>query len=195
MKPTYWIIAALVLVIGLGWYLWPEPQDFSESRQAYETEIAILKVEKAHISSRFDSLAKTSKHRGKSDSLKIARKDLKIQGLEKLSKEKRVKVETIIQDNPDLLSFVETQQEVIGELKELVDTLKESLAFQIRVKDELIQNHFAEERIDEQINEKKDQRIAQLEKQVKKERRGKRFWRFMSVLSLGGGAYGGSKLR
>lgn len=171
MKLLPWIL--LIIGSGLVYVFWPEKEDFSERKQQYETEIAILKVEKAHISSRFDSIAKASKDKGKSDSLKIARQDSKIQGLEKLSKERRVKVETIIEDNPDLLSFVETQQEVITELKVQVDTLKASVAFHQKVNDELVQTHEAEERIDQQLHEKKDNRIVELEKEVKKQRRGK----------------------
>lgn len=57
-------------------------------------------------------------------------------------------------------------------MQQAIDTLKISRDFQIRVTEDLIQNHNAEESIEARIDLEQTERIADLEKQVRKQRRG-----------------------
>lgn len=161
-----WVILGLTVIVILGIIFWPKPTD--EGKRAYEDTLKSLRQEKAVIQSMQEATIKGYIARVKIDSSNVALQENKIQALERRGVIERVKVETIIQENPDLLSFVNTQSEVIQELKVERDTLKSQLAFRDKMYTDLVSNEYIEDKIEDQMQLQASIRIADLEKQVKR---------------------------
>lgn len=107
----------------------------------YERAIAILEVEKQEEQALFKEIVQKSNTRIKKDSITINAKDKRIAALEKRAVQERTpRVDTLIKSDPQLESFVNTQSEIIGELKEEVDTLKASVEFHIQVNKDLVRS-------------------------------------------------------
>lgn len=177
MKITVERIAILVLGIIIIVFLLRDCARPSEQREAdrkkmYETEIAILKVEKATVQLRQDSLVRTYKAKVRSDSASVGALESKISQLEKKAAIQRTPlVDVLVQDNPELLAYVTTQQEVITELKVEIDTLKSQAQFQRKLNEDLIIAEFMENKIEQQMALESTRRIEDLEKQSRKKER------------------------
>lgn len=146
----------------------PSEEIESDRKQQYETEVAILKAEKTSIQAAQDSIGKVLIQRTRKDSLAIKRQESVIQALERKAARQRVIVDTLILNNPDLMAFVSTQQEVINELKVEIDTLKSQANFQRKLNEDLIAQEFVEDKVEAQMAIETSLRIAELEKQSKK---------------------------
>lgn len=158
----------------------------ADRRTQYETEVAILKAEKTSIQKAQDSIGKVLVRRTRKDSLAIKRQESVIQALERKAVSQRTPlVETLIVDNPELLTFVTTQQEVITELKVKIDTLKAQKEFHAKVSQDLIVQEFLEDKITQQMAIEYEVRISELEKQVKKRKKGGKFWRGAATVLAG----------
>jgi thiol:disulfide interchange protein len=172
----------------------PSEQKEEDRKKQYETEVAILKVEKASIQKAQDSIGKVLIQRTRKDSIILKAQESKIQALEKKAARQRVVVDTLILNNPDLLSFVDTQNEVISELKVEVDTLKAQNEFQRKLNEQLISMEITEDKIDAAAKIEYEFRIHELEKQAKKEKRKKKLGKLIAVIAGGVGLFLGSQL-
>lgn len=191
MKLTIERIALLVLVIIIVVFIMrdcsrPSEQREAERKKMYETEIAILQVEKATVQSRQDSLVQTYKAKVRSDSASVGALESKISLLEKKAALQRTPlVDVLVQDNPELLAFVTTQQEIISELKVEIDTLKSQAQFQRKLNEDLIIAEFMEDRIEQQMALEQTRRIDELDKAAKKKGRGNRLWKGLATVLAG----------
>lgn len=195
IKIQWVIILGLIIWLVISLLTRPPSKIVTEREMAYKYQVAILQGKLDSARQIGTTIVKKMHERRGKDSTQLKAQESKIKALEVLALKKRTpRVDSILIDNPDLLSFVETQQEIIQEFKAEVDTLKSQLAFSHKVFDELVVNENAEDRIEQDLRELDKNRIADLEKQVKKERKGKKFWRTMSFIFGGAGAYAGSKI-
>lgn len=184
LKTWLLILLALALVISIV----TRPTNQVTDLTPFKTEIAILEADRREEQALFRSIIEKSKERTIKDSIALNAKDKRIAVLEKRAAQERTpRVDTLIRNNPDLESFVNTQSEIIQEQKEAIDTLKSSLEFQKQVNRDLVQNHEAEARISKRIEGEQDKVIAKLEKVVKKKTNGNKFWKSVAVgLGVGG---------
>lgn len=118
----------------------------------------------------------------------------KISALEKTSAQKREKVITIIQDNPDLSDFVVSADNVIATLKQRVDTLEANLKFQKQLYNNLIIIQGKEWVNMNKIVAQKDVIIKDQEKTIRKRNRGNKALKTLAIIGTIGGIIGGSQL-
>lgn len=193
MNKLWWVIIGLAAVIVLMILFDRDPEPVST--QKWKDEINKLESEKATIKLGQTQIIQKSKDRAEADSLVIVTQEREIQHLyNKAAKARTPRVDTLIMDNPDLKSFVETQQEIIQEFKVQVDTLKAAVEFREQLFNDLVRSEQAEDSVNNQIRAVDLAQIAALTKEVKKEKKGKKFWRTMSFIFGGAGAYAGSKI-
>lgn len=194
IKIQWVIILGLIIWLVISLLTRPPSKIVTEREMAYKYQVAILQGKLDSVNNSGKAIVKKTHERRGKDSTQLKAQESKIKALEALALKKRTpRVDSILIDNPDLLSFVETQQEIIQEFKAEVDTLKSQLAFSHKMFDELVVNEDAEDRIEQDLRELDKNRITDLEKLVKKERRGKKFWRTLSFIFGGAGFYAGSK--
>lgn len=197
-KPSTWVIVGLVFIILI--FIMRDCSRPSEEKEAdrkkqYETEVAILKAEKSEIQSRQDSAVKRYKDKLEVDSINLRAQESKIQALDRKAVQQRTpRVETLIIDNPELLSFVTTQQEIITELKVEVDTLKAQAQFQRKLNEDLIIAEFQEDRAEQQMFIEQARRVDELGKQVKKKERKSRLAKILVPVAAVAGLLFGSQL-
>jgi DNA repair exonuclease SbcCD ATPase subunit len=189
-----WIIvlALLALVVYL---ILTRPPSHDDNKAAYLDTLRFLKLKEASIIAQERSIIKRSNDKAESDRAKLEAHDREIQALEfKLRQKRTPRVDTLILDNPELASFVDTQQEIITELKEQVDTLKSALQFREKLFDDLVTSHNAERDISERIGREQDNRIVNLEKKVKKSKRASRWLKAAAITGTIAGLFLGSQL-
>lgn len=135
------VILIIVLAGVIAFLILTDKDPPSVDLAPYERAIAILEVEKREEQARFKEIIQKSNTRTKKDSISINVKDKRIRVLEvRASQERTPRVDTLIKSDPQLESFVNTQSEIIGELKEEVDTLKSSVEFHIQVNKDLVRS-------------------------------------------------------
>lgn len=192
MKPTHYVIAGLALVVVLLILFQPSPPDLDQQReQAYKTEIAILKLEKDEISSRFDSVVRMSQHKGKSDSVRLSAKDKEIRGFKVKLSQLREQIKEQVDTLPEIKRFIALQDSVIEKQGEVIDTLKASVDFQVNAIKELGKIHVDSEKIADDMLTKCESRLQEVtedyRKQVRKAKRANRFLKAGAVvLGVGG---------
>lgn len=172
----------------------PSEEKEAEQEKAHETEIAILKVERATVQLRQDSLAKVYKSKGKTDSLNLALQDSKIQALQTKLTNQRPKVIERIQADTAVLSYVNTLEEVVTELQIKVDTLLQQKEFQRKLYSDLVLAEIIEDKNDMQTGVEYARRVAELEKSNKRKERGKRFAKILLPVAAVGAFLLGASL-
>lgn len=164
----------------------PAEQREEEREKLFKTNIAILEADKKEIQAAQDSIGKVFVQRTRKDSLAIKRQESVIQALERKAAIQRTPlVDALVQDNPELLAFVTTQQEIISELKVEIDTLKSQAQFQRKLNEDLIIAEFMEDRIEQQMALEQTRRIDELDKAAKKKGRGNRLWKGLATVLAG----------
>lgn len=192
MKIRDWIILALTLVIIV--LILTRPTAHDDNKAAYLDSLRFLKAKERDIRLQETRIIQTSKDRAKSDSLKLAHQESKIQALQNRSVKTRVVVQHVIDTIPALKVFVAQQDSIITEQHEVIDTLKASVIFQRKLFVDLVLNHEAERDISKRIESEQDKRIASLEKQVKRTKRGNRWLKAGIIGAAVGGLFLSSHL-
>lgn len=149
----------------------PSEQREADRKQQYETEVAILKAEKAEIQSQQEASVKVYKDRLASDSINLRAQDARIQALKSKLANQRPKVIKKIQADSAVLSYVNTLEETVSELQIQIDTLKAQKEFQRKLNEDLIAQEFIEDKIEAQMAIETSIRIADLERSAKKKER------------------------
>lgn len=168
------VLAIIIIVFLLRDCSRPSEQKEADRKQQYETELAILKADKAEIQSRQDEAVKTYQNRLKLDSINIRAQDSKIQALKSKLANQRPKVIEKIQADTAVLSYVNTLEETVSELQVQNDTLKSSVAFHKKVNEDLILAEIDEDKVEASMNMKFAMRVQDLEKlSRRKEKRSK----------------------
>lgn len=191
IKWEFIVIIALLLLIIAGIIFWPKPPEFEGIKNARDSieritmANTILAMEQRTLEL---NLAEV-KAKATSDSARFYREiTVKNQQLAK----KRIKIDTLILENPNLASYMQTADSVFAMMRERIDTLEADKQFQeglfsqmIYIKDKQIANL-------EIVSSQKDIVIKDLEKQARKKRRGNRLLKIgviaLPVLALIGGS-------
>jgi hypothetical protein len=160
-----WVIIGLAIALIIS--ILTRPGKYDLDGKAYQDSTKRLKQEKAVIQSKQNDKNRAYQIRVKNDSINLALQDSKIQALQKKATTQRTVVQTIIENNPDLESFIGTQQEIINEQQIQIDTLKRSVEFHKKMHDELIAVEYQEDKIEAQMQIDCANRIADLEKAAK----------------------------
>lgn len=184
MNKLWYVIFALVALIILMILFEKDPSPEFQ-KQAYETDIAILKADRLTERHRFDSISKKSVQRAQKDSLALIASNAEITRLKKKAKEKVALIPPqVFQDHPEVEAALVSKDSVIVSLEVQNDSLKASVQFHVQVNRDLVQSHQAEANISKRIEQEQDERIAKLEKEVRKKSRGVR-WLKASVVGAG----------
>lgn len=172
----------------------PSEQKEAEDRKAFEIADAINKAEKMEAQAIQDSLKKVWIDSIAKINVVVKAQDKRITVLVKQAARQRTpKVDTLILDNPDLKSFVDTQTEIIQEQRVQIDTLKSVIAFQRKLNEDLINAEFVEDKIEAQMAIEASVRISDLERSAKKrERKSKLRGILVPVALIGGFLFGAS---
>lgn len=192
-----WIIVLLGIIIMI--FIMrdcsrPSEQREADRKQQYETEVAILKAEKAEIQSKQEAIVKTYNAKLKEDSLNLALQDARIKSLKSKLANQRPKVIENIQADTAVLSYVETLEETVNELQIQNDTLKAQKEFHRKLNEDLIAQEFVEDKIEAQMAIETSRRVAELEKSNKKKESGKKGWKVLAIVGTVLGFIGGSQL-
>lgn len=167
-------LTIIVIILVMRSCSRPSEQKEAERKEQYETQVAILQVEKATVQSRQDSLVRRYKEKVKADSSSLALQGARIQALQSKLTNQRPKVIERIQADTSVLSYVNTLEEVVTELQVQNDTLKSQANFQRKLHEDLIVAEFMEDRAEQQMFVEQSRRIDEIQKQSrKKERRSK----------------------
>lgn len=199
MKITVERIAILVLGIIIIVFLLRDCARPSEQREAdrkkmYETEIAILKADKASIQAIQDSLVQKVVLRARKDSIEIAAQEIRIQALKTKLASQRPKVIEKIQADTAVLSYVNTLEEVVTEQQVQIDTLKSVIQFQRKINEDLIITEITEDKIEADLAIQTTRRVAELEKLSKKKERKSRLAKVLIPVVAVAGLLLGSQL-
>lgn len=185
-----WLIIVLTSIVIYLILSRSAPHD--SNKAAYLDTLSFLRAKEASIIAQGQRIIKTYEARVEADSLNLAAQNEQIRQAKAKVVIRRVFIEPLADSIPELKSFIQGQDSVNLMLQQQVDTLKVSLASQIRVTEDLIQNHDAEESIEARIDFEQTQRIADLEKQVRKTRRGSKLAKIMiPIVGLGAFILGG----
>lgn len=163
----------------------PSEEKEADRKKQYETEVAILKAEKAEISSRQEATVKRYSEKVKQDSINLRAQDARIQSLKSKLANQRPKVIEKIQADSAVLSYVNTLEETVNELQVQVDTLKAQNEFQRKLNEDLIAQEYIEDRIEADMAIQNTRRISELEKAAKKKQRGSKLWKTVSTILAG----------
>lgn len=172
----------------------PSEEREAERKEQYETQLAILQVEKATVQSMQDSLVRRHKEKVSADSSSLAIQDSKIKVLQTKLTNQRPKVIEKIQADSAVLSYVNTLEDVVGELQVQNDSLKAQKDFYRKVAEDLIAMENIEDKIEASMQIETTRRISELEQQGRKKERGKKGWKFLAVVGTIGGLFAGSQL-
>ncbi len=173
----------------------PGEEKDAERENQFRTEIALLEADKLEAKAQVDSII--SKQQSDTERIKVvlSAKDKEIKVLKvRLIKERTPKVDTLILNNPELESFVNTQSEIIEELQIQSDTLKHALLNQEKYFMGLVVAHEAERRAGEKIITESLARVSELEKRQRKTKKGNRLLKVAGVLGAGLGLFLGAQL-
>lgn len=171
MKDIKFIIIA-VLTIAVVYLILSRPAPHDSNKAQYLDTLSFLRAKEASIIAQGQRIIKTYETRVEADSLKLAALDAQIRQAKAKVVIRRVFIEPLADSIPELRSFIQGQDSVILLQGQTIDTLKQSLAFSKQAFNDLITNHNAEESIEARIDLEQTERIADLEKQVRKTRRG-----------------------
>ena len=125
MKLIPWII--IVAGAILAWFFWPEPKDQSDLIQKQTELIHDLNGKLQQKGYEISILVNEKEKDDQENAEKDRAFKTTIEGLNSRLAQRREKVVTIIQDNPDLKAFVETQDSVISVQGRRIDTLQTDL--------------------------------------------------------------------
>lgn len=164
----------------------PSEEWEAERKEQYDSAISELKARADRVQELQEHAIKSIAERRAKDSVVIKAKDERIATLIKqATKQRTPRVDTLILNNADLESFVNTQSEIIQEQRQEIDTLKASLEFHAKVNQDLIAQEFVEDRIEADMAIQTTMRIAELDKAAKKKGRGNKFWKGLSTVLAG----------
>lgn len=192
MKPgiQFWIIAVLTIVIV--YLILSRPAPYDSNKQAYTDTLTFLRAKEASIVAQGKRIIEAHRSKTKKDSLAINAKDEQIRQAKAKVVIRRVYIQPLVDSIPELRSFIQGQDSVILIQGQQIDTLKQAYASQIQTTKDLIQNHDAQARISQRIEAEKDKRISDLEKQVRKTRRGSKLAKvLLPIVGLGAFILGG----
>lgn len=171
LKIPSWVAVILLGVILILWLRWPDGELSESEKKQYKTAIAILEAEKAEIQSMQNDQQKMVKDTIEAYNVQLrAQKEQTAYWKEK-SKERRVIVKERIESDPDVLRFVQSQDSVIISLEAENLTLERKALFNAQVYKDLIAMEIQEDRADSLMHWQSQQRIAGLEKDVRKQKR------------------------
>ena len=171
MKVHHWIIIALVAAIVAMIILSPSNVIDEKKKREYQTAIAILEAEKAEIQSRQNDQQKMVKDTIEAYSIQLRAQKQQTAYWKEKSKERRVIVKERIESDPDVLRFVQSQDSVIISLEAENLNLEKQALFNAQVYKDLIAMEIQEDRTDSLMRWQSEQRIAGLEKDVRKQKR------------------------
>lgn len=157
-------------------------------KQAYESQLSFLRAKEAAYIDQEARIIQAHKDALKSDSVKMATKDEQIRQAKDKVAISRVSIQPLFDSIPELRRFIQGQDSVILIQGQQVDTLKSALQFREKLFNDLVTSHDAERNISERIGKEQDNRIANLEKQVKKTKRGNR-WLKAGMVAIGVGSF------
>ena len=169
MNKLWLVILGLAAIIVIMILLWPNPEPINT--QKWKDTIAKVNTQLADSSVRIQSLLKEVKelkveHRAEKESFVG-----EIKGLKSNLAKKRVKIDTLIIENPELAEYVEAADSVI----EVQTARIQSLEFQydkLEINMEAIVLNFEEQiKLHEQKFQASQEMNTALEEQVKKEKR------------------------
>lgn len=147
----------------------PSEQKEAERKEQYDMSNAINKADKKEAQGRQDSIGKVYIDSIAKINVVLKAQDRRNEVLTKqLVKLRTPRVDTLIIENPDLKSFVDTQSEIIQEQRQEIDTLKSALDFHAKVNQDLIAMENIEDKIEASMQIESTRRIADLEKQGRK---------------------------
>lgn len=201
MKPLHWyLIGFLLLIIVLMIIFWPSPGPSDsqiQREQAYQTQVAILEVEKRDINARVDSLLKATRNIVKTDSVKLRARDKEINQLKARLSQARPEIQPMLDSIPKLKEFVSRQDSVIFIQDSTIVSLRESL-YEIGknvslLEDELVKARDIEDRISQECEARKNELLSENQKMEKKYRRKVKVWQVVSVVGFVGAFLLGSK--
>lgn len=193
VKWEFIVIIALLLLIIAGIILWPKPQQSEQVLRANDS-IETINERNRILAMSVRTLELDLQHTknwAKIDSaLFVTEITVKNQQLAK----KRIKIDTLILENPNLASYMQTADSVFFMMKERIDTLEANLQFQASLYNELIFIKGKEVGNLNMIITQKDIVIKDLEKQARKKRRGSRLLKIGIVVLPVAGLLFGSQL-
>lgn len=192
MKPgiQFWIIAVLTIVIV--YLILSRPAPYDSNKQAYTDTLTFLRAKEASIVAQGKRIIEAHRSKTKKDSLAINAKDEQIRQAKAKVVIRRVYIQPLVDSIPELKAFVQAQDSVILIQGQTIDTLKQALEFSKQAFNDLIQNHDAQESIEARIDLEQTERIADLEKQVRKTKRGNKLAKVLiPIVGLGAFILGG----
>lgn len=190
MNKLWYIIFGLTTIVV--YLILSRPTPYDSNKAQYEDTVSFLRAKEASIIAQGQRIIKTYEYRVKADSLNLAVKDAEIKAIKVRVIIKRIPVQPLIDSIPTLKAFVELQDSLIQVQGQQIDTLKQAYASQIQTTEDLIQNHDAQESIEARIDLEQTERIADLEKQVRKTKRGSKLAKVLiPIVGLGAFILGG----
>ena len=170
LRVPSWVAIILLGVILIMIFMWPGELSETEKKQ-YQTAIAILEAEKAEIQSRQNDQQKMVKDTIEAYNVQLRAQKQQTAYWKEKSKERRVIVKERIESDPDVLRFVQSQDSVIISLEAENLNLEKQALFNAQVYKDLIAMEIQEDRTDSLMRWQSEQRIAGLEKDVRKQKR------------------------
>lgn len=183
MKPTHYIIIILIAIIGAMWFFWPQPKPDTSLQQEIHKLNGELSEARYEISTLLNEREKSKQEGVEKDRAFKAT----IEGLNSRLAQKREKVITIIQDNPDLKAFVETQDSVIAVQGKRIDTLSADILKQSMDCNKIISRFEGMLQVHAQKDSLQDLQIVGAMRDLRKQKRANRLGK---VIAIGLGVIG-----
>ena len=171
LKVPSWLFVIALGVILIMFLMWPDGELSEAEKKQYKTAIAILEAEKAEIQSRQNDQQKMVKDTIEAYSIQLRAQKQQTAYWKEKSKERRVIVKERIESDPDVLRFVQAQDSVIISLELENLNLEKQALFNAQVYKDLIAMEIQEDRADSLMHWQSQQRIATLEKDIRKQKR------------------------
>lgn len=190
----------IYLIVIVGLLIWivvqtcsPPPEPVEDT--TYKDSVKVLKSQKAVISSRMKAIHEASILRQEMDSINLAQSLKEVARL-KVKADKAVEAipVRVLEENPEIMIAIVAKDSVITKQGQAIDSLKASLAFQIKVKNDLMSDHYNADKINAQLQEMAQVRIVKLEKDLKKEQRRGRLLKVVAIVGSVAAFIGGSQL-
>lgn len=161
----------------------PSEEKEAERKAQFEMADAINKADKKEAQARQDSIGKVWVDSLSKINVAVKAKDRRIEVLtQQVVKLRTPRIDTLLIDNPDLASYVDTLTEIVQEQKEQIDTLKAALEFTSQLYTQAQSEEFIEDRIENNMVQGFERRVAELEMSNKKKGRGNRFWKGLATV-------------
>lgn len=195
MKFTWlhWLVVGLLAVIIAMILFWPKPQPSTVIIQARDSIQRITEANRilAMNARTLETRLVETQVKSKSDSARFYREiTVKNQQLAR----KRVQIDTLILENPNLASYMETADSVFSMMHSRIDSLEAEKKFLQGVYNDLVYMKAKQISNLEMVVFQKDLIIRDQEKTIKKRSRGAKLWKAAAVTLGVAGVVVGSQL-